>query len=185
MDTGRERVQAGSAPALSAPANNGRLMIMLDWGGLDLPGHLLAEVCRRICEIVGKRFGDVCRSSRIRRAYYGAGDADARRWHERYSSERKIAGWRTPRRKGRKPPIDWDYWIRRHALDWGIRDPEATDRKSAVVLVSNEGDFTTMIGELDRAGVRQLLICADQPSPALRRAYGTRRIERITLDGKI
>ena len=94
MDTGREGVQARSASAMSdhtmsTSANDGLLMVMMDWGSLDLPRHLLAEFCRQMCEIVRRRFGDACRNSPIRRAYYGLGDADARRWHERYRSERR------------------------------------------------------------------------------------------------
>lgn len=166
-----------------------RLMVVLDWESIDMPARQLLDVNNMVLAIIRDRLGDDW-AERLFRIYFAEGDTEAKAWYEQYRSDHLIAAWRTPRHRGRRGPRDWDCRIRKNVTDWCLNSVGANNQNTTMVLVSDGGDFTSMVEKLDSEGVRQLLIqsgnaASSEPQGCqLKEIYGASRCVSLDLEAK-
>lgn len=116
-----------------------RPYVALDFRSIEVPAFEVEYIDHEVTSIVDERFGSEWEKE-IYRIYPGEGKQElmgGMRWSRR---EKKVKKWRFPKHKGSRAPEDWDYWIRRHALDSCLREREAKPESTVCVLVSSGGD---------------------------------------------
>ncbi len=129
-----------------------RLYVALDFLSIKVPAFKVEYIEHEVTAIVDERFGSEW-DKEIYRIYPGEGKQELMgrmRWSR---GEKKVKMWRSPKHNGRRAPEDWDYWIRRHALGWCLRERDAKPESTVCVLVSSGGDFRNMVRLLLRNSV--------------------------------
>ena len=140
-----------------AEAERKRLYVALDFQSLGAMAFEIEYIDHAVAKIVEERFGTDWKRE-IYRIYPGGEKRELMgrmRWLRR---ERKIRKWRFPKHKGRRAPVDWDYWVSRHAVSWCVRDRDARPENTVCVLVSNGGDYQGMVTLLMKNKVEVLVV---------------------------
>ncbi len=186
QESGKTAVRRGST---TTEGTRQRLMVVLDWESIDMPARQLLDVNAMVLEIIKDRWGDDW-AERLYRIYFAEGDTEARAWYEQYRSDHLIAAWRTPKHRGRRGPPDWDCRIQKNVTDWCLHSVGEKPQNTTMVLVSDGGNFTSMVEKLDSEGVRLLLIQSGKASNArpqnrrLKETYGENRYVTLGLDSE-